>query len=198
MPARLSIVIAAIFSMVVLSACGDGLAWLMPGNTPERHIAGDLERESPDQLTAEKLQSELSDAAGRSARANQVASEVQLAASETGVEPPFPAGRTLPDINELPEALKTPYTVRWTGGLDALVKSIAMSIDYEFVVTGHPPAQPVTLTLHRESEPVWRILRDVGIAVRDRATIALRPARKRVELIYPIVPLTSDAEPVAP
>lgn len=184
--------------MVSLSACGDGLAWLMAGNTPERHIAGDLERESPDQVTAEKLQSELSDAADRAARANQAASEVQVAASDTDRESPLPAGRTLPDINELPEALKTPYTVRWTGGLASLLKSISMSIDYEFIVTGQPPAQPVTLTLHRESEPVWRILRDVGIAVRDRATIALRPARKRIELIYPLAPLNSVAEPVAP
>lgn len=124
---------------------------------------------------------QIAEAVDRSSRANRAIAEVEAAASAPTA--PAPA-QTVPEGVTLPQELNQLYSVEWRGPLEPLLESIADDIGYRFIRTGTPPGSPVTVSVYRTDEPVWRIVRDAGTLVTSQAAVVLNPRDRSIEVRY--------------
>lgn len=178
------------FSVVATLGGCDWIGGIVNGNGQEHEqeaVCTDKEM-APDPAVEDPLAA----AAERASRASLAAAEVAVARAG----PAAAGGYSVPAGMDLPPELKQRYTVNWTGPLTALLKSLSMEIGYELVIDGAPPAMPLTISLHRQDEPAWRILRDAGLAVSNAATVVLRPNARIIVLrhAWPLPPEPAGAD----
>jgi len=75
-------------------------------------------------------------------------------------------------------------TVDWTGPIEPIVSRIASASDYELVILGRKPSIPVLVSINVHDTPLATIIRDIDYQAKERATIEIYPAKKRIELRY--------------
>ena len=107
--------------------------------------------------------------------------EQALAALARTLPPPDPAA-AMPALDAVPEALRRPVTLDWTGPLETLAAGLARRAGYRFLAAGPAPARPVIVSVRAEDEPLIAVLRDAGLRAGGAATLRVDAAAERVLL----------------
>lgn len=135
----------------------------------------------PDVPGISRIDQMIADGAAESAAANRAVSEIETAVAAP--KAPAPA-QTFPGGAAPPAALAQLVSIDWDGPIEPLVRSLAARAGYSFAVKGRRPATPVTVTIHRREQPLWTIVRDVGVLVTDRASVVLDLVSRQIEVRY--------------
>jgi len=75
-------------------------------------------------------------------------------------------------------------SVDWSGPVQPLVEQMANAANYRTRVLGTAPAIPIIVTIYQKNAMLGDILRDVGYQCGRRASIAVYPESRVVELRY--------------
>jgi defect in organelle trafficking protein DotD len=75
-------------------------------------------------------------------------------------------------------------SVDWSGPVAPLLKQLARSSNYRFVVLGTPPAIPVLVTVNDKNVMLGDIVRNIGYQCGERATVVVYPESSTIELRY--------------
>ena len=102
-------------------------------------------------------------------------------------------------INEnmagVPEALRRPTTVQWSGPGDKPVQEIAEIVGYGFRVVGNPPATLPMVSISVNGVPAVKALEDIGNQVQPFAQVYVDVPNKRIEYRY--FPVAGGSAPAA-
>ena len=88
---------------------------------------------------------------------------------------------TMPPRGTVPDELRKRISIDWAGPVQPLLAAVSAEIGYGFFTTGAETAQPVMITLNRLDEPVWQVLRDVGLATGAEAVVVVDATERRIE-----------------
>lgn len=80
--------------------------------------------------------------------------------------------------------LGTRVYVDWSGPIEPLTKEIAEYSNYKFKAIGMAPAIPVLVNVSHDNVEVGDIIREMHLQAKDRASIAVYPKSKTIELRY--------------
>lgn len=75
-------------------------------------------------------------------------------------------------------------SVDWSGPIQPLVEQMAKAANYRVRVLGTRPAIPVLVTIYQKNAMLGDILRDAGYQCGRRASIAVYPESRVIELRY--------------
>ena len=123
------------------------------------------------------------------------AAQSQVAEAATAV------GQSMQDLSAVqmtvhpPKGLKQPYdpsvigmgkmaSISWTGPVGPLLRQITKATGYHFQVVGRKPTLPILVSLNINNQPVAYILRNITYQIVMKASIAIYPKRRIMELRY--------------
>lgn len=98
------------------------------------------------------------------------------------------AAHPLPHLNPPPSPASYGMggltSVDWTGPVEPLLKQIANASNYRLRVMGTEPGIPLLVSVYARNAMLGDILRDVGYQCGRRATVAVYPSSRVIELRY--------------
>lgn len=118
----------------------------------------------------------LAAAADTAAKAQETLARVQVARTKPA---PLPLDET-----SLPEELKRPATIDWSGPAHEAARKVAALIGYSFAVTGNPPSIPPMVHVSSVDVPAAKALENIGMQAYPFGEVAVDPNAKRVEFRY--------------
>ena len=86
--------------------------------------------------------------------------------------------------NVIPPSLMQPVSIRWSGGIEPLAKTLAEHAGLRFHVKGNIPPIPLTVNVDAYQLPIVHVLRDIGLQAGHRADIVVDSTNGIVELRY--------------
>lgn len=96
----------------------------------------------------------------------------ELMAARGSVAPTaLPAGPSHVPLANVPKELAQPINLSWNGSSVELTSKIADAIGYRFVLSGTSPVAPAVVTMVFRGEPAIWALQDLGIRIRDTASL---------------------------
>jgi len=143
----------------MLTACSEGQTYTRP-------IAAE-----PDIVTVK-----LAQAADKASKALDTIASIDQARN--------PAVQPIEDYSNVPSNLMQPVSVRWTGPIEQITKSLAERAGLRFRAKGNPPPIPLTVTVDAYQQPVVHVLRDIGLQAGHRADLAIDSNAGFVEVRY--------------
>ena len=87
------------------------------------------------------------------------------------------------DADALP-ALMQPVSLRWSGPIELVGRTLAERAGMRFRVKGNQPAVPLVVNVDAYQQPILHILRDVGLQAGSRADLAINQNEGVVEVRY--------------
>ena len=81
-------------------------------------------------------------------------------------------------------ALMQPVSVRWSGPIESVCRTLAERAGMRFRVKGSQPAVPLVVNVDAYQQPLLHILRDVGLQAGSRADLAINQNEGVVEVRY--------------
>lgn len=158
--------------------CGTGvLGLLLAGCSTNRTGLDPALMEEANRPIAEASQ-RLSDSATRAAAAQEELVRIQTART---LPAPAPVNENLAGV---PEALRRPTTIEWSGPADEPARRIAEIVGYSFRVVGNPPATLPMVSVSLHEVPAVKALEDLGNQVQPFAQIVVDARLKRIEYRY--------------
>lgn len=158
-------------SCAMLAACGS-----MGGKKePQQQYTGGPE-----------IESRLAEAAMKAAEAQERLARIQVARTKPA---PLPL-----DESSLPEELKRPATIDWSGPAHEAARKIAALIGYSFAVTGNPPSIPPMVHVSVTDVSAAKALENIGLQAFPFGEVSVDPNVKRVEFRY----LQAQQQPRSP
>lgn len=94
---------------------------------------------------------------------------------------------TTPQIENFEKASPSqmqPITLRWSGPIEVVVKSLAERAGLKFRVKGNLPTVPLAVNVDVYQQPILHVLRDIGLQAGHRADVAVDDAVGVVEVRY--------------
>ena len=88
------------------------------------------------------------------------------------------------DYSGAPPNLQQPVTLRWSGPIEAVTRTLAERAGYKFRVKGNVPAVPLTVNVDVYEQPILHVLRDIGLQAGHRADLAVDGASGVIEVRY--------------
>jgi len=88
------------------------------------------------------------------------------------------------DYSMAPPNLTQPITIRWSGPIEQISKMLADRAGLQFRVKGRVPPDPITVTIDVYEEPLFQVLRDIGLQAGQRADLAIDARSGVVEVRY--------------
>lgn len=85
--------------------------------------------------------------------------------------------------NASPNMLQ-PVSVRWSGPIEQISRTLAEHAGMRFRVKGREPAAPLVVNVDAYQEPVIHVLRDIGMQAGTRADLAIDANEGVVEVRY--------------
>jgi defect-in-organelle-trafficking protein DotD len=161
----------AVSMLVGLASCGTT-------KTPDNDIS--------DVYGNTEIDKQLADAANRAAQAQEKLARVEIARTT-----PTPSPL---DDTSLPEELKRPATIDWSGPAQEAARKIAALIGYHFQVTGNPPSIPVMVQMSVQDATAAKALEQIGLQSHPFGEVAVDPNTKSIEFRY----LQAQQQPVKP
>jgi len=128
----------------------------------------------------------LSDAAMKAAEAQERLARIQSARTKPAPSPLDESG--------LPEELKVPATIDWSGPAHEAARRVASLIGYSFAVTGNPPSIPPSVNISMKDAPAAKVLENIGLQAFPFGEVSVDPNVKRVEFRY----LQAQQQPRSP
>lgn len=95
-----------------------------------------------------------------------------------------PAAPPVEDYSNVPSNLMQPVSIRWSGPIEQITRTMAERAGLRFRVKGNVPPVPLTVTIDAYQQPIIHVLRDIGLQAGHRADLALDPASGFVEIRY--------------
>lgn len=157
---RLKRVLFAAASCLALAACG----------TNGKNLG------QPAYTGGAEIDARLAEAANKAAKAQENLARVQIARTKPA---PLPL-----DESALPEELKRPATIDWSGPAHEAARKIAALIGYSFAITGNPPSIPPMIHMSVEDVTAAKALENIGLQAYPFGEVTVDPNVKRVEFRY--------------
>ncbi len=88
------------------------------------------------------------------------------------------------DYSSAPANLMQPITIRWSGPIEQIGKTLADRAGLQFRTKGRVPPVPVTVTIDVYQQPLIHVLRNIGLQAGERADLAVDARGGVVELRY--------------
>jgi defect-in-organelle-trafficking protein DotD len=117
------------------------------------------------------------------AEASYAVSRSMTRLSETA-QAAHPLPRLAPSPNPASYGMGGITSVDWSGPVEPLVREMAKVTGYHLRVLGKEPAIPLLVSVYSQNTMIADILRDVGYQCGRRATIAVYPDDRIIELRY--------------
>lgn len=95
-----------------------------------------------------------------------------------------PASPPIEDYSGAPNNLTQPITIRWSGPIEQITKTLADHAGLRFRVKGSVPPVPLTVTVDAYEQPLIHVLRDIGLQAGQRADLAVDAQSGVVEIRY--------------
>lgn len=133
-----------------------------------------------------RIENKLAKAAETAAKAQDELARVQIARTK----PSAP----LLDEKSLPEKLKRPATLSWSGPAEDAARKIAALVGYSFQVTGNPPSTPPAIQIDFNDITAGMALYHIGVQAFPFGEVAVDATTERVEFRY----LQAHQQPVRP
>ena len=95
-----------------------------------------------------------------------------------------PATPPVEDYSGAPPNLMQPVSIRWSGSIEPVAKTLAERAGYRFRVKGNVPPIPLTVNVDAYQQPIIHVLHDIGLQAGHRADLAVDGASGVVELRY--------------
>jgi defect-in-organelle-trafficking protein DotD len=95
-----------------------------------------------------------------------------------------PASPPIEDYSGAPPNLTQPITIRWTGPIDQISRTLAERAGLRFRIKGAQPPVPLTVTVDVYQQPLIHVLRDIGLQAGQRADLAVDAQGGVVEIRY--------------
>lgn len=83
-----------------------------------------------------------------------------------------------------PPNLMQPVSLRWSGPIELVAKTLADQAGLRFRVKGSQPAAPLVVNVDAYQQPILHILRDIGLQAGQRADLSVDPSGGAIELRY--------------
>ncbi len=88
------------------------------------------------------------------------------------------------DYSSAPSNMMRPVTIRWSGPLDQIVRTLADRAGVRFRVKGRVPAAAIVVNVDVYQTPILHVLRDIGLQIGRRADLRVDGASGFVEVRY--------------
>jgi defect-in-organelle-trafficking protein DotD len=138
--------------------------------------------DSDDPLTTKPVAAEPDIVTIKLAQAADKASEaLDSIASIEQVKNPAPPP---PDYSSAPPDLMQPITIRWSGPIEPITRTLAQRAGLKFRVKGPTPGAPLTVSIDAYEQPILHVLRDIGLQAGKRADLTVDAATGVVEVVY--------------
>jgi defect-in-organelle-trafficking protein DotD len=95
-----------------------------------------------------------------------------------------PASPPVEDYSGAPANLMQPVSIRWSGDIGPITKTLAERAGMRFRVKGNIPPIPLTVNVDVYQQPILHVLHDIGLQAGHRADLAVDGASGVVELRY--------------
>lgn len=95
-----------------------------------------------------------------------------------------PASPPLEDFSGAPPHMLQPVTIRWTGPIDQIARTLATRAGLAFRTKGATPPVPVTVVVDAYQQPLIHVLRDIGLQAGQRADLNVDGLSGVVEIRY--------------
>jgi len=95
-----------------------------------------------------------------------------------------PVSPAAENLSAAPPNLTQAITVRWSGPIEEISKSLADRAGLRFRIKGSIPPVPLTVTIDAYQEPLIHVLRDVGLQAGQRADVAVDAQDGVIEIRY--------------
>jgi defect-in-organelle-trafficking protein DotD len=83
-----------------------------------------------------------------------------------------------------PPSLAQPITIRWSGPIEQITKTLADRAGLQFRVTGLASPAPITVSLDVYQQPLINVLQNIGLQAGQRADVAVDARAGVVEIRY--------------
>ena len=95
-------------------------------------------------------------------------------------------GPTIPteDYSNAPPNLAQPITLRWTGPLESVTRTLAERAGLQFRVKGRSPATPVVVSFDVYQQPLIQVLHQAGLQAGHRADLSVDAVSGVLEVRY--------------
>lgn len=152
-------------------------------------LAGCASTKTPDNdvsdvYSNQAIDKELASSISRVAKAQETLARVQVARTT-----PTPSAL---DEAQLPEELKRPATIDWSGPAHEAAAKIANLVGYQFKITGNRPSIPPMVHVSVEDVSAAKALEDIGLQAFPFGEVSVDPNAKRIEFRY----LQAQQQPV--
>jgi defect-in-organelle-trafficking protein DotD len=118
----------------------------------------------------------LGEAAANAAKAQETLARVQVSRTK-----PTPSSL---DVAGLPEELRRPATLDWSGPAHESAEKVAKLIGYRFAIVGNPPSIPPIIHVTLVDVPAAKALEQIGLQSFPFGEVVVDPNGKRVEFRY--------------
>jgi defect-in-organelle-trafficking protein DotD len=88
------------------------------------------------------------------------------------------------DPASAPPALMQPVSLRWTGPIDQIGRVLAERAGLRFRVGGRTPGVPLIVSVDVYRQPIFYVLRDIGLQAGSKADILVNQSDGVVEVRY--------------
>ncbi|MBY3155274.1 DotD/TraH family lipoprotein [Rhizobium laguerreae] len=139
-----------------------------------------------DVYSNQAIDKELADAVSRASKAQETLARVQVARTT-----PTPSAL---DESSLPEELKRPATIDWSGPAHEAAEKIANLVGYQFKITGNRPSIPPMVHVSVQDISAAKALEDIGLQAFPFGEVSVDPNAKRIEFRY----LQAQQQPIRP
>lgn len=90
----------------------------------------------------------------------------------------------LDDYSTAPSNMTQPISLRWSGPIEQVSRTLAERAGLRFRVSGRAPAVPLVVNIDAYQQPLLHVLRDVGLQAGTRADLAIDQNEGVVEVRY--------------
>jgi defect-in-organelle-trafficking protein DotD len=98
------------------------------------------------------------------------------------------------DESNLPEELKRPASIEWSGPAHEAARKVAALTGYSFQITGNPPSIPPVIHVSMKDVPAAKALENIGLQSFPFGEVSVDPNQKRIEFRY----LQAQQQPISP
>ena len=130
-----------------------------------------------------EIDSQIADAVATTAKADRNVTEIEVASSV-----PVPMrtenGQRVPEGVVLPPDSVQPVTVDFQGPIEDFLIQMAARAGYVFKKSGPAPANPITISITANEEPLFGVIRRAGNMSDGAADIVFNPTSKSIEIRY--------------
>ncbi|MDD3288742.1 MAG: DotD/TraH family lipoprotein [Alphaproteobacteria bacterium] len=102
----------------------------------------------------------------------------------SGIEQQRTPLKSVPDYTDAPSNLTKAITVKWSGPIDQIVRTLASHANVSFRIKGSVPPVPLVVSVDAYQQPIIQVLRDIGLQAGHRADLSVDAQHGIIEIRY--------------